>query len=136
MLPRISIIMRLNSVRDELQAMKNEVDELLRELEHDSIKVFDLKSYMHAIADEVATERQVPLARLIGPSREHAICRARDEAIAAIYSTGKFSSTQIGRFFGGRDHSTILSAIKRHEDRLAMRDGSATIEKQAASRKR
>ena len=30
----------------------------------------------------------------------------------------RFSTTQIGRYFGGRDHTTVLHGIRAHERRL------------------
>jgi hypothetical protein len=53
-----------------------------------------------------------------------AVCLARHEAYHAVRSiktaAGEpvFSYPQIGAFFGGRDHSTIIHGVQAHEQRL------------------
>lgn len=44
---------------------------------------------------------------------------ARQEAFARLHSTGEFSLQWIGRYFGGRHHTTVLEGIRRHRERLA-----------------
>lgn len=56
------------------------------------------------------------------PSRCRRYCRAR---WAAMYLTRKYtrlSYPQIGRYFGGRDHSTVMYGIRRISD-MAAADG-------------
>lgn len=61
------------------------------------------------IADEVATRYGLTFADFKGRSRIRAIAWPRQEAMAAIYDTGRFSEPWIGRLFG-RDHSTVHHA--------------------------
>lgn len=67
------------------------------------------------ILKRVADVHKLTVADLKGPSRKAAICRARREAIAMIRHDTKLSSTQIGHLLGGRDHTTILHALKTWE---------------------
>jgi hypothetical protein len=46
-------------------------------------------------------------------SRVKRVLDARREAMALIYTHCGMSTTQIGRLFGGRDHSTICHAFNR-----------------------
>ena len=52
---------------------------------------------------------------LIGPSRAATPLRARQLAIYLARDCTDLSLPQIGRAFGGRDHATVLSSIKRTE---------------------
>lgn len=65
--------------------------------------------------DLISKATGVPVAELTGSNRSVPIVRTRDAAIWALRTTGHFSSIDLGCIFGGRDHSTILSALKRFE---------------------
>jgi chromosomal replication initiator protein len=54
---------------------------------------------------------------LIGPSRAATPLRARQLAIFLVRECTELSLPQIGRAFGGRDHATVLSSIRRTEAR-------------------
>jgi putative intracellular protease/amidase len=66
----------------------------------------------------VAAEHGVTVADLAGRSREAALTAARHAAMAALVDAG-VSSVQAGRLLGGRDHTTVLSGVKRHRQRVA-----------------
>lgn len=76
-------------------------------------------STMRDVAIEVAARHGSTIAELRGCSRQRCVAWARQEAFAEIYSLGRFSLPQIGRFFGDRDHTTVLFGIRRHKERLA-----------------
>lgn len=50
--------------------------------------------------------------QICGPSRWRDLCRTRFAVMYAAHRAGK-SAPQIGRVLGNRDHSTILSGLKR-----------------------
>lgn len=50
---------------------------------------------------------------LVGPSRKAPLVWHRHLAIAAIRRSTELSLTQIGAIFGGRDHTTIIHALRR-----------------------
>ena len=66
----------------------------------------------------IATRLGVSISKMKGPSKERHIVSARDTAIWALHSSGLYSSTMIGKFMGGRDHSTILVAIRRYKRQM------------------
>jgi chromosomal replication initiator protein len=70
------------------------------------------------IQAEVAKGFQVSRESIVGPSRSAAAVGARQAAIYLTRELTDLSLPQIGRIFGGRDHSTILSSIRRYEARL------------------
>lgn len=69
---------------------------------------------------EVGRMFDVTVEDLRGPRRMQPLCRARFAACAALRERGA-SYTQIGRWLGGRDHSTIMHAIDR-ADYIMSRD--------------
>lgn len=74
---------------------------------------------MARIAQEIADRHGLTMADMNGDDRSRSVAWARQEAMAAIYATGRFSMPQIGRFFGWRDHTTVLHAIRQVAKRRA-----------------
>lgn len=68
-----------------------------------------------SIAKVVAKRMHVRLSELRGATREANIVRARGLAIHLARSLTDSSLQQIGQFFGGRDHSTVLHACRKTE---------------------
>lgn len=70
------------------------------------------------IALDVGKKHGVKLNEITSIRRARYIVLARDEALWRCRNETSLSFPQIGRLFGGRDHSTILVAIRRHEKRM------------------
>lgn len=68
----------------------------------------------------VATKHGLKVMDLTGPSRTKIFVAARHEAMWSIRKNTPLSFPQIGRMFGGRDHTTAIHGVKRHEERLAL----------------
>ncbi|HEY5976985.1 MAG TPA: chromosomal replication initiator protein DnaA [Solirubrobacterales bacterium] len=71
------------------------------------------------IQQRVATAFGVSRAELIGSSRAATPLRARQVAILLTRERTGLSLPEIGRLHGGRDHSTILNALRRIEVGMA-----------------
>ncbi len=71
------------------------------------------------IQERVSTEFAISRAELVGSSRAATALRARQAAIYLTRELTDLSLPQIGRLYGGRDHSTVHNSIKRAETRLA-----------------
>lgn len=63
------------------------------------------------------------LAEMLGPGRRRELAIPRRMAYALVQELGKFSTTQIGKMFGGRDHATIMHGIERHRQVLRIASG-------------
>jgi transposase len=64
---------------------------------------------------EIAHKHRLELADVYGQSRQAVHVAARQEAMAAIKrNCPRWSLKKIGNFFGGRDHTTVIHAIKQH----------------------
>ncbi len=88
------------------QATKPEPVELARPL-----------ARMADIAARVAEENLVTLADLRGPSRTKRIAWPRQEAMRQMVDAG-CSTTQVGRFLGGRDHTTVMHGARAARERV------------------
>jgi chromosomal replication initiator protein len=85
-------------------------------------------SAVEAIQGAAAASFDLPHSSIVGPSRAAAPLRARQLAIYLCREMTDLSLPQLGREFGGRDHATILNAIRRVEQRCA--DGDTETRQQ------
>lgn len=64
--------------------------------------------------ERVARENGMTAAALIGDNRNLAVVNVRHLAIRAVAEAhGEMSTVEIGWLFGGRDHTTIVSSLKK-----------------------
>ena len=70
------------------------------------------------IQEKVAETFGISRAELVGTSRAARPLRARQVAIFLTREMTDLSLPQIGRLYGGRDHSTILNSLRRVESSL------------------
>ncbi len=70
------------------------------------------------IAKVVAAQFVLKGSELKGTSRRQTVVSARGLAIYLARELTSLSLEQIGRFFGGRDHSTVLHAVRTITERL------------------
>lgn len=67
------------------------------------------------ILDAVAETFKVTVSALVGPSHDKRSAYARFAAIRLMRDKCKMSYPQIGRALSGRDHTTIMGALRRAE---------------------
>lgn len=76
-------------------------------------------------AKAVTKHFKISLEELQGPQRRPAFCRARHLLMYLLKQEGLCEgSRDIGRYFGNRDHSTVLSSIKVARRRLKTEPGA------------
>jgi chromosomal replication initiator protein len=71
------------------------------------------------IQQRVSSSFGISRAELVGSTRAATPVRARQVAIYLTRELTNLSLPQIGRLYGGRDHSTVLNSIRRVEARFA-----------------
>lgn len=76
-----------------------------------------LRPRMTVIARRVADKWGIAPDELRGAVRSRRVAWPRHEAMYEMYATGLFSLPQIGRFLGGRDHTTVLHGCRKHAER-------------------
>jgi chromosomal replication initiator protein len=82
----------------------------------------DLKQLVRQVASAVAKENHITLGELKGPTRRQSVTQARSLAMCLVRRLSGASYAEIGRHFGGRDHTTVLHACRKIE-RQAQADG-------------
>lgn len=64
------------------------------------------------IIHAVAAHQRVEVDRILGPARELEVCTARHLAMTVAFRAG-LSYSEIGRRFGGRHHTSVMSAVEK-----------------------
>jgi hypothetical protein len=77
------------------------------------------------VVEAVAIHHGVTPQSMVGPSHKRVYAFARHEAWHLLYATGRYSLPQIGSWFGGRDHTTVLNGIRGYVRRAAMLDAAS-----------
>lgn len=72
------------------------------------------KAHLRDVLDAVLVEfPHLKLDEVLSPCRRRAVARPRQIAMALSRELGGQSLPQIGRFYDGRDHTTVLHACRR-----------------------
>jgi len=82
----------------------------------DILRASERKISIEEIQRRVAEHYNIRLSELIGPTRVRTVARPRQIAMYLCKYLTTRSLPEIGRRFGGRDHTTIMHGIKRIED--------------------
>jgi chromosomal replication initiator protein len=75
---------------------------------------------MASIAADVAGKYGISIDALRSRDQTHDIAHPRQEAMYLMHKTGRYSMPQIGRYFGGKDHTTVLHGIRAHAKRAGL----------------
>jgi len=76
------------------------------------------KPSVKAIANLSAKYFSLKPAELFSPTRRRAVVTARNLAMYLARQLGEISLEQLGKHFGGRDHTTVLHGIRTIEQRI------------------
>jgi chromosomal replication initiator protein len=76
------------------------------------------RTSVEEIQQRVAERFGIARAELVGSSRAATPLRARQVAIFLTRELTDLSLPQIGRLYGGRDHTTVLNSLRRIEASL------------------
>ncbi|WP_274962002.1 helix-turn-helix domain-containing protein, partial [Thioclava electrotropha] len=90
--------------------------DLAQECLKDQLRQSERKVTVEEIQRKVAEHYNVRLSDLVGPKRLRAIARPRQVAMFLAKSLTTRSLPDIGRRFGGRDHTTIMHGIRKIEE--------------------
>ncbi len=82
----------------------------------DILRASDRKVTIEEIQRKVAEHYNIRLADMIGPKRVRTIARPRQVAMYLSKHMTTRSLPEIGRRFGGRDHTTIMHGIRKVEE--------------------
>ena len=82
----------------------------------DILRSSERKVTVEEIQRKVADHYNIRLSDMIGPKRQRTIARPRQIAMYLAKSLTTRSLPDIGRRFGGRDHTTIMHGVRRVEE--------------------
>ena len=86
----------------------------------DILRASERKVTIDEIMRKVSDHYNIRMADLLGPRRARAVSRPRQVAMFLSKSLTTKSLPEIGRRFGGRDHTTVIHAVKRVEELRAI----------------
>lgn len=90
--------------------------ELAQDCLADILKATDRKVTVEEIQRKVSEHYNIRLSDMIGPKRLRSFARPRQIAMYLAKSLTSRSLPEIGRRFGGRDHTTVMHGVKRIEE--------------------
>jgi len=90
--------------------------ELAQDCLADILRATDRKVTIEEIQRKVSEHYNMRLADMVGPKRHRAIARPRQIAMYLSKMLTTRSLPEIGRRFGGRDHTTVMHAVKRIDE--------------------
>jgi len=93
--------------------------ELTQDCLADILRASDRKVTIEEIQRRVAEHYNVRLSDMIGPKRVRTIARPRQIAMYLSKHMTPRSLPEIGRRFGGRDHTTIMHGVRKIEEMMA-----------------
>ncbi len=90
--------------------------ELTQDCLADILRASDRKITIEEIQRKVSDHFNIRISDLIGPKRVRMFARPRQMAMYLCKQLTTRSLPEIGRRFGGRDHTTVLHGVRRIED--------------------
>ncbi|WP_136635958.1 chromosomal replication initiator protein DnaA [Pseudooceanicola onchidii] len=90
--------------------------DLTQECLADILRASDKKITVEEIQRKVAEHFNIRMSDLIGPKRVRTFARPRQIAMYLAKTLTSRSLPEIGRRFGGRDHTTVIHGVKRVEE--------------------
>jgi chromosomal replication initiator protein len=87
--------------------------DLARDCLGDVLRASDRKVSIEEIQRRVAEHYHIRLADLVGPKRLRSFARPRQVAMYLAKTMTSRSLPDIGRRFGGRDHTTVIHGVRR-----------------------
>ncbi|MFT6450660.1 MAG: chromosomal replication initiator protein [Halocynthiibacter sp.] len=90
--------------------------ELAQDCLADILRASDRKVTIEEIQRRVSEHYNIRLSDMIGPKRVRVIARPRQMAMYLSKMLTSRSLPEIGRRFGGRDHTTVMHGVKRIEE--------------------
>ncbi|MFO1113987.1 MAG: chromosomal replication initiator protein DnaA [Rhodospirillales bacterium] len=98
--------------------------ETTQEVLHDLLRANDRRITLDDIQKQVAAHFNIRVADMYSARRARSIARPRQVAMYLAKHLTSRSLPEIGRKFGGRDHTTVMHAVRKVEE---LRDGDAAF---------
>jgi len=99
--------------------------ETTQEVLHDLLRASDRRITIEDIQKRVAEHFNIRLIDMSSPRRARAVARPRQVAMYLAKQLTSRSLPEIGRKFGGRDHTTVIHAVRKVEELTGTDSGFA-----------
>ena len=99
--------------------------ESTQEVLHDLLRANDRRGTSDEIQKRVAEHFNIKTAEMHSARRSRAVARPRQVAMYLCKQLTSRSLPEIGRKFGGRDHTTVMHAIRKVDELIAVDNGFA-----------
>jgi chromosomal replication initiator protein len=110
----------LNRIIAQAQLIGRDVTlESAQELLHDLVRANERRVTIEEIQRKVAQHFNIKLAEMTSTRRARVVARPRQVAMYLAKQLTPRSLPEIGRKFGGRDHTTVMHAVKKIEELIA-----------------
>ncbi|MFO1152412.1 MAG: chromosomal replication initiator protein DnaA [Rhodospirillales bacterium] len=107
----------LNRVVAHAQLIGREISvETAQEVLHDLLRANDRRITIDDIQKQVASHFNIRIADMSSARRARAVARPRQVAMYLAKQLTSRSLPEIGRKFGGRDHTTVMHAVRKVEE--------------------
>lgn len=117
--------MALNRVTAHATLVGREIDlEMAKEVLRDVLRASERRITIEEIQRRVAEHYNIKLSEMSSERRARAVARPRQVAMFLSKQLTSRSLPEIGRKFGGRDHTTVMHAVRRIEE---LRQSDAAI---------
>jgi chromosomal replication initiator protein len=107
----------LNRVAAHAQLVGRDITlETCQEVLHDLLRASDRRITIEEIQKRVAEHFNIRVADMHSARRSRAVARPRQVAMYLSKQLTSRSLPEIGRKFGGRDHTTVMHAVKKVDE--------------------
>ncbi|HVC57235.1 MAG TPA: chromosomal replication initiator protein DnaA [Stellaceae bacterium] len=112
----------LNRITAQMQLVGRDITlESVQELLHDLLRANERRVTIDEIQRKVAEHFNIKMAEMTSARRARIVARPRQVAMYLAKQLTSRSLPEIGRKFGGRDHTTVMHAVRKIEE-LAVSD--------------
>jgi chromosomal replication initiator protein len=111
----------LNRIIAQMQLVGREITlEGAQDLLHDLLRANERRVTIDEIQKRVAEHFNIKLAEMTSSRRARVVARPRQVAMYLAKQLTSRSLPEIGRKFGGRDHTTVIHAVKKIEELIEL----------------
>jgi chromosomal replication initiator protein len=111
----------LNRITAQMQFVGREITlESAQDLLHDLLRANERRVTIDEIQRRVAEHFNIKMAEMTSSRRARVVARPRQVAMYLAKQLTSRSLPEIGRKFGGRDHTTVIHAVKKIEELSAI----------------
>lgn len=119
---------RINELVDQIRDSETELKTLCAESLRDNPRDFSFQGKFSQVLDVVSKFYSIHTIHIVSQQRTARICRVRHVVMWIAYHVTGMSLSQIGRRLGNRDHTTVLSGLRKIQSLLNHGDARLTVE--------